>query len=82
MCRGGGGGGDSSWHRSGSGLEKQNSIHDFISCAKFLVDNGYVHKNQLGSIGYSAGGLLVGAAINMRPDLFRAAILKVSEFPH
>ncbi|XP_022149039.1 uncharacterized protein LOC111017556 [Momordica charantia] len=75
--RGGGGGGDSSWHRSGSGLEKQNSIHDFISCAKFLVDNDYVHKNQLGSIGYSAGGLLVGAAINMRPDLFRAAILKV-----
>lgn len=77
MCRGGGGG-DSSWHRCGSGLEKQNSIQDFIFCANFLIDYGYVHKNRLGSIGYSAGGLLVGAAINMHPDLFGAAILKVS----
>ncbi|XP_023550805.1 uncharacterized protein LOC111808835, partial [Cucurbita pepo subsp. pepo] len=73
----GGGGGDSSWHRCGSGLEKQNSIQDFIFCANFLIDNGYVHKDRLGSIGYSAGGLLVGAAINMHPDLFGAAILKV-----
>lgn len=78
MGRGGGGGGDSSWHRCGSGLEKPNSIHDFISCANFLIHNGYVHKDRLGSIGYSAGGLLVGAAINMHPNLFRAAILKVS----
>uniref|UniRef100_A0A9I9D2W5 Prolyl endopeptidase n=1 Tax=Cucumis melo TaxID=3656 RepID=A0A9I9D2W5_CUCME len=75
--RGGGGGGDSSWHRSGNGLEKPNSIHDFVSCANFLINNGYVHKDRLGSIGYSAGGLLVGAAINMHPNLFRAAILKV-----
>ncbi|XP_038892766.1 protease 2 isoform X3 [Benincasa hispida] len=78
--RGGSGGGDSSWHRCGSGLEKQNSILDFISCANFLVNNGYIHKDRLGSIGYSAGGLLVGAAINMHPDLFRAAILKTKIF--
>ncbi|XVF43292.1 hypothetical protein PTKIN_Ptkin02bG0028300 [Pterospermum kingtungense] len=73
----GGGGGDSSWHKSGRGLLKQNSIHDIVSCGKYLIDNGYVHRNQLSAIGVSAGGLLIGAALNMYPDLFRAAILKV-----
>ncbi|CAL1395198.1 unnamed protein product [Linum trigynum] len=71
------GGGDSSWHESGTGLTKPNSIHDFLSCASFLIDKGYVHKGQLGATGTSAGGLLVGAAINMKTDLFCAAILKV-----
>jgi protease II len=74
----GGGGGDSSWHESGSGLFKQNSVYDFGSCANYLVSDGYVHRDRLGAIGYSAGCLVVGAAINMFPDLFRAAILKVS----
>uniref|UniRef100_A0A5B7BPF8 Prolyl endopeptidase n=1 Tax=Davidia involucrata TaxID=16924 RepID=A0A5B7BPF8_DAVIN len=73
----GGGGDDPSWHKSGSGLYKLNSIYDFVSCGKYLVDEGYVHKDQLGAVGYSAGCLLVGAAINMHPELFRAAILKV-----
>ena len=73
-----GGGGDSSWHKSGSGSYKQNSIHDFISCANFLVNEDYVHRRRLGAIGYSAGGLLLGAAINMYPNLFCAAILKVN----
>ncbi|XVE74405.1 hypothetical protein DITRI_Ditri12bG0014300 [Diplodiscus trichospermus] len=73
----GGGGGDSSWHKSGSGLFKQNSVYDFVSCGKYLVDQGYVHRNQLSAIGVSAGCLLIGAALNMYPDLFRAAILKV-----
>ncbi|XP_060669574.1 uncharacterized protein LOC107429092 [Ziziphus jujuba] len=72
-----GGGGDSSWHKSGSGLHKKNSIFDFVSCANYLVKEDYVHRDQLGAIGYSAGCLLLGAAINMCPDLFRAAILKV-----
>lgn len=73
----GGGGGDSSWHTRGSGLQKLNSIYDFISCGEYLIKEGYVHKSQLGAVGHSAGGLLIAAAINMRPDLFRAAILKV-----
>lgn len=73
-----GGGGDSSWHKSGSGMYKRNSIHDFVSCANYLVKENYVHKDLLGAIGYSAGCLLLGAAINMYPDLFRATILKVS----
>ncbi|KAF7827932.1 prolyl oligopeptidase family protein [Senna tora] len=75
--RGGGGGVDSSWHKSGSGLNKHNSIYDFVSCANYLVNEGYVHRDQLGAIGWSAGCLLLGAAMNMYPDLFRASILKV-----
>lgn len=73
-----GGGGDGSWHKFGSGLYKQNSINDFVSCASYLVSEDYVHTHRLGAIGYSAGGLLLGAAINMYPNLFRAAILKVN----
>ncbi|XP_071705772.1 uncharacterized protein [Rutidosis leptorrhynchoides] len=72
-----GGGGDPSWHKNGSGFNKLNSIIDFISCRDYLIKEGYVCKNKLGGVGHSAGGLLVAAAINMRPQLFRAAILKV-----
>ncbi|XP_044491388.1 protease 2 isoform X2 [Mangifera indica] len=73
----GGGGDDSSWHKFGSGLYKRNSIDDFILCGNYLVNEGFVCRNKLGAIGYSAGCILVGAAINMFPKLFRAAILKV-----
>ncbi|GMP93704.1 hypothetical protein CsSME_00043425 [Camellia sinensis var. sinensis] len=73
----GGGGVDPSWHKSGSGMHKLNSVYDFLSCGKYLVDEGYVHKDKLGAVGCSAGSLLVGAAINTYPELFRAAILKV-----
>ncbi|KAM1102541.1 hypothetical protein ACFX14_011401 [Malus domestica] len=73
----GGGGADSSWHKSGTRFNKLNSIYDFVSCGNYLIEEGYVHKDRLGAIGHSAGGLLVGATINMYPDLFRASILKV-----
>lgn len=73
----GGGGVNSLWHSSGRGANKQNSIHDFASCAKYLVHEGYVRADQLCSIGHSAGCLLVGAAINVYPGLFHAAIMKV-----
>ncbi|XP_050223257.1 uncharacterized protein LOC126673230 [Mercurialis annua] len=73
----GGGGGASSWHISGSGMNKHNSIYDFISCGNYLISEGYVHRDRLSAIGLSAGGLLVGAAMNMNRNLFRAAILKV-----
>ncbi|KAI3467205.1 hypothetical protein Pfo_023868 [Paulownia fortunei] len=73
----GGAGVDPSWHRSGRGLNKLNAIHDFVSCGEYLINEGYIHKNQLGALGISAGCLLVGAAVNMHPELFRAAILKV-----
>eukprot|EP00252_Welwitschia_mirabilis_P025366 TRINITY_DN7888_c0_g2_i3.p1 TRINITY_DN7888_c0_g2~~TRINITY_DN7888_c0_g2_i3.p1 ORF type:complete len:221 (-),score=30.38 TRINITY_DN7888_c0_g2_i3:556-1143(-) len=77
----GGGGGGKSWHNGGKGLLKPNSIYDFIACSRYLLQEKYVHQNMLGAIGTSAGGLLVGAAVNMYPDLFRAIILKVS-FTH
>lgn len=73
----GGAGADSSWHSSGSGLHKLNSICDFVSCGKYLINEGYIHKQQLSAVAHSAGCFLVGAAMNMHPNLFRAAILKV-----
>ncbi|KAL5828577.1 hypothetical protein ACOSQ3_018045 [Xanthoceras sorbifolium] len=73
----GGGGVDSAWHKFGTGIYKRNSIYDFISCGNYLVDEGYVSRDHLAAMSYSAGCLIVGAAINMYPQLFRAAILKV-----
>ncbi|KAL6844833.1 hypothetical protein ACP4OV_025492 [Aristida adscensionis] len=71
------GGGDLSWHQAGTKANKINSIQDFAACGMHLIKEGLVHKNRLSAIGCSAGGLLVGAVINMLPDLFSAAILKV-----
>lgn len=76
----GGGGDDPSWHKTGNGVFKQNSIHDFVSCGKYLIDEGFVQRDQLSAIGVSAGCLLIGAALNMYLNLFRAAILKVCHF--
>lgn len=73
----GGGGGGKSWHNAGRGLQKPNSIYDFIACSKYLVEEGYVHKDLLGAMAFSAGGILIGATVNMCPDLFRTIILKV-----
>ncbi|XP_071915974.1 uncharacterized protein [Coffea arabica] len=73
----GGGGFGKKWHHDGQRSNKINSIRDYICCAKFLVDNKIVQENKLSGWGYSAGGLLVAAAINSCPDLFRAAVLKV-----
>ncbi|XP_061352527.1 uncharacterized protein LOC133297406 [Gastrolobium bilobum] len=73
----GGGGRGKKWHHDGRCTKKHNSINDYISCAKFLIDNNIVHENKLAGWGYSAGGLLVASAINRSPDLFRAVVLKV-----
>ncbi|PKU60214.1 oligopeptidase B [Dendrobium catenatum] len=72
----GGGGCGRKWHHDGMRLKKQNSMMDYISCSEFLIEKGIAHKDKLAGWGYSAGGLLVASAINARPDLFRAAILK------
>lgn len=77
VLRGGGGGGKR-WHLDGRRTKKHNSISDYISCAEFLIEKGIVQQNKLAGWGYGAGGLLVAAAINSCPDLFRAAVLKVS----
>jgi protease II len=66
-----------SWHHAGRLMKKANSIQDFLACATYLLDYKYAHQTRLAAWGISAGGLLVGAAINMCPNLFNAVILKV-----
>ncbi|KAG9440773.1 hypothetical protein H6P81_020938 [Aristolochia fimbriata] len=73
----GSGGRGKIWHLEGRQTKKSNSILDYISCAKFLIEKGFVQENKLAGWGFSAGGLLVAAAINASTELFRAAVLKV-----
>jgi oligopeptidase B len=65
------------WHESGRMRLKANTFTDFIAAAEFLIARGYTAPDRLVIEGGSAGGLLVGAVLNMRPELFRAAILRV-----
>jgi oligopeptidase B len=65
------------WHDEGRMLAKVNTFADFIAAAEFLVAEGYTSPDRLAIEGGSAGGLLMGAVLNMRPQLFRAAVLRV-----
>ncbi len=65
------------WHDQGRMLSKINTFTDFIAVAEFLIAEGYTAPDRLTIEGGSAGGLLVGAVLNMRPELFRAAVLRV-----
>ncbi|GAB4274887.1 MAG: oligopeptidase B [Candidatus Rifleibacteriota bacterium] len=65
------------WYENGKLLKKKNTFTDFIACAEHLIDKGYTDKNHLVINGGSAGGLLIGAVVNMRPDLFKIAIADV-----
>ena len=58
-------------------LKKRNTFTDFINCAEFLINQGYTNPDKLAIRGGSAGGLLMGAVINMRPDLFKACLAEV-----
>lgn len=62
------------WHESGSKLHKQNCFDDFIAAAQWLIDNDYTNPSKLAIGGRSNGGLLVGACMTQRPDLFGAAL--------
>src|SRR5581483_5458912 len=74
--RGGGEMGEA-WRDAGRMMNKKNTFNDFIDCAEYLTKNCYGSKDKLVIEGRSAGGLLMGAVLNMRPDLFHAAIVGV-----
>lgn len=65
------------WYEDGKLLHKKNTFHDFIDVAEYLVAEGYTAPDRLFAQGGSAGGLLIGAVINMRPDLFHGAVAQV-----
>ncbi|TDK58030.1 S9 family peptidase [Pseudomonas moraviensis] len=74
--RGGGELGEA-WYRAGKQEHKHNTFSDFIACAEFLILNGITTAEKLAISGGSAGGLLIGAVLNQRPDLFGVAIAEV-----
>lgn len=74
--RGGGELGEA-WYRAGKQEHKHNTFGDFIACAEHLIANGFTTAEQLAISGGSAGGLLIGAVLNQRPELFKVAIAEV-----
>ena len=65
------------WYESGKMLHKKNTFADFIACAEHLIAEKFTSREKLAILGISAGGLLVGACLTMRPDLFGAVVAKV-----
>jgi oligopeptidase B len=66
-----------SWYDDGKLFKKMNTFTDFISCAEYLVRHDYTSPGKLFAMGGSAGGLLMGAVVNLRPDLFKGVIAAV-----
>ncbi|MBC8526450.1 MAG: S9 family peptidase, partial [Candidatus Cloacimonetes bacterium] len=65
------------WYEQGRVLSKMNTFTDFIACAEYLISEKYTSPEKLVIEGRSAGGLLIGAVLNIQPDLFRVAIVEV-----
>ncbi len=65
------------WYEDGKLLNKKNTFTDYIDCGDFLVNEKYTSKDNLFAMGGSAGGLLMGAVVNMRPDLFKGVVAAV-----
>ncbi|MGB0839028.1 MAG: S9 family peptidase [Chitinophagales bacterium] len=65
------------WYEDGKFLNKKNTFTDFIACAKHLIAQKYTNSSKLAIMGGSAGGLLMGAVMNLRPDLFKVVVASV-----
>ena len=65
------------WYEDGKLLKKKNTFADFIACAEFLINEKFTSPHRLFAMGRSAGGLLMGAVSNMRPDLFKGIVAEV-----
>ena len=65
------------WYEDGKMLNKKNTFYDFIDCSKFLIENNYTSSKHLYGMGGSAGGLLMGAIVNMNPELYNGIIAAV-----
>ncbi len=65
------------WYEGGKLLNKQNTFSDFIACAEFLIGEKFTEPQRLFAMGRSAGGLLMGAVSNLRPDLFKGIVAEV-----
>ncbi|MGL4942882.1 MAG: prolyl oligopeptidase family serine peptidase [Thermoguttaceae bacterium] len=76
ILRGGGEYGQT-WHEAGTKFQRQNVFDDFIAAAEFLINEKYTSPAKLAVMGGSNGGLLVGAVVTQRPELFRAGVLRV-----
>ena len=65
------------WYEDGRLLQKKNTFEDFIACAEYLIRESFTNPGRLFAMGRSAGGLLMGAIANMRPDLFKGVVAEV-----
>jgi len=65
------------WYENGKMLHKKNTFYDFIDCSKFLIENNYTSREHLYAMGGSAGGLLMGAILNMAPELYNGIVAAV-----
>lgn len=65
------------WYEQGKMLNKMNTFNDFIDCASYLIEHNYTSAKHLYAMGGSAGGLLMGAVVNMRPDLWNGVVAAV-----
>lgn len=65
------------WYEDGKMFKKKNTFTDFVDCAEYLIDEGFTSPDHLFAMGGSAGGLLMGAVVNMSPELFKGVVAKV-----
>jgi len=65
------------WYEDGRQLKKKNTFTDLIACGDYLIREGYTNREKMFAMGGSAGGLLMGAVTNMRPDLFKGVVAEV-----